>query len=126
MVISGSTPVQYMPSYPNTNIIRLAWTGEIKNLTHFLKNKKVRNITVNAISPGPILTPLHREHIMRSADQNGRSFEEEMNNKASSILRGKYGDVEDVANSVSFLLSTKSSHINGTNIILDGGESRSY
>jgi len=40
VVMSGSTSKSYMPNYPNTNVIRLAWTGEVKNLACFFGKRK--------------------------------------------------------------------------------------
>lgn len=34
VIISGETSKHYMPSYPNTNVLRLMWSGEVKNLCH--------------------------------------------------------------------------------------------
>ena len=40
VIISGNSSKNYLPNYPNTNVIRLAWTGELKNLVHFFCNQK--------------------------------------------------------------------------------------
>lgn len=123
IIISGSTSKEYLRAYPNTNIIRLAWIGEVKNLMHFLAIRKIR---VNAVSPGPILTKFHRNKIDKIASENKISFEEQISNNVQSIPLCKYGSLDDVANLVHFLISKKSGHINGTNILLDGGESNAY
>lgn len=39
---------------------------------------------------------------------------------------GYFGDTEDVANLVAYLCSEKAKHINGANIVVDGGESYSF
>mgnify|MGYP000048772654 CR=1 FL=1 len=123
VIISGNSSKNYLPSYPNTNVIRLAWTGEVKNLIHFFGERKIR---VNAISPGVILTDHHRERITKKAATNTITFEEQLVKDTASVPLKAYGKTEDVGNLVSFLLSTKSAHLNGTNIVLDGGESNTY
>ena len=123
VVISGNSSKDYLKAYPNTNVIRLAWTGEVKNLMHFLATRKIR---VNAISPGPILTPFHRDKIAKAAADHHITFKEQFQNNSKSIPLGTYGSLDDVANLVHFLLSKKSKHINGTNILLDGGASNAY
>ena len=123
IVISGNSSKNYLPGYPNTNVIRLAWSGEIKNLAHYYGKRKIR---VNAISPGPILTQFHIDRIKEKAFSNNISFEEQAAKNASSIPLGAYGKPDDVANLVLFLLSSKSAHLNGINIVLDGGESLAY
>ncbi|RZI45796.1 SDR family oxidoreductase [Candidatus Finniella inopinata] len=123
VIISGNSSKNYLPSYPNTNVIRLAWTGEIKNLMHFFGERKIR---VNAISPGVILTNHHIERITAKAASNKVTFEEQLAKDTAAIPLKSYGKPDDVGNLVSFLLSTKSDHLNGTNIVLDGGESNAY
>ncbi|WP_202149289.1 SDR family NAD(P)-dependent oxidoreductase [Candidatus Sarmatiella mevalonica] len=123
VIISGNSSKDYLKAYPNTNVIRLAWIGEVKNLMHFLAARKIR---VNAISPGPILTKFHRDKITKTASDNKITFEAQLRNDAKSIPLGAYGSLDDVTNLVHFLISKKSKHINGANILLDGGESNAY
>ena len=123
VVISGSSSKNYSSSYTNTNIIRLAWSGEIKNLMHFFADRKIR---VNSISPGTILTQHHEDRIKAKAISNNISYKAQLSQDTSSIPLKSYGRKEDVANLAIFLLSRKSSHLNGVNILLDGGESNTY
>lgn len=123
VVILGNSSKSYLPSYPNTNVIRLAWSGEIKNLTHFFGGRKIR---VNAISPGPILTQFHRDKINAKALSNNIAFEEQLAKDTSTIPLKSYGKTQDVANLIAFLMSAKSAHLNGNNVLLDGGESSAY
>ncbi len=123
ITIVGNTSKNYFPQFPNTNVIRTAWIGEIKNLMYFFSKPKIR---VNAISPGIILTDFHKKNIRKKALQNNLSFDQQLEKEVSSIPLKTYGKVEDVAYLVAFLLSHKSSHINGANIILDGGETTAY
>jgi 3-oxoacyl-[acyl-carrier protein] reductase len=123
VVISGNSSSSYLPNYPNTNVLRLMWVGEIKNLMHFFAQRKIR---VNAISPGPILTQFHIKRITQKAQVNHLSFEKQLIQETSAIPLKEYGSTTDVAYLVSFLLSEKSMHINGTNTLLDGGESNAY
>jgi 3-oxoacyl-[acyl-carrier protein] reductase len=67
-------------------------------------------INVNAISPGPILTP--------GTEVLGKEMYEEIRR---NIPLGRWGSPEDVANLVIFLASDESSFITGQNIIVDGG-----
>ncbi len=123
VIISGNSSKEYLRAYPNTNVIRLAWLGEIKNLVHFLAPRKIR---VNSISPGPILTQFHLDKISKIASENQVSFKKQLQNNAKSIPLGSYGSLDDITSLVYFLISNKSKHINGTNILLDGGESNAY
>lgn len=123
VIIIGNTSKFYTLNYPNINNFGVLWGGELKNLMYFFAP---RNIRVNAISPGPILTQYHITNTKKRAQENGITFEEQLKKDASSIPLKTYGKVEDIAFLVSFLLSTKSNHINGENIAIDGGEFTSY
>jgi 3-oxoacyl-[acyl-carrier protein] reductase len=67
-------------------------------------------INVNAIAPGPILTPTTR---------TGNKELEEQTKRA--IPLGRWGQPQDIANLVAFLASDKSSFITGQCIVADGG-----
>ncbi len=68
------------------------------------------NITVNAIMPGYILTPLVQRHPQEALD-----------GIAARVPLGRLGTTEEIANLVSFLASDESSYITGTAIVIDGG-----
>jgi NAD(P)-dependent dehydrogenase (short-subunit alcohol dehydrogenase family) len=67
-------------------------------------------INVNAVSPGPILTPGTRVLGEETYEQIGKS-----------IPLGRWGRPEEVASLVLFLASDESNFITGQNIIIDGG-----
>ena len=74
-----------------------------------------KGIRVNAVSPGSIVTPLHRGG-RSDADFNAYA---EMTSKI--IPAGRMGQPEDIANAVLFLASDNSSYVLGAEIIVDGG-----
>ena len=67
-------------------------------------------ISVNAISPGAILTERTQAEDPRYAE-----------NWASVIPKGRVGTVDDVANTALWLAEEAASHITGQNIVVDGG-----
>ena len=71
------------------------------------------NVTVNAISPGPIKTPRTRWFL----DQDTKNHDL----MTSRTPIGRLGEVDDVSNVAEFLISEKSGFITGQNIIVDGG-----
>jgi 3-oxoacyl-[acyl-carrier protein] reductase len=123
VVISGLTSVYYMPEYSNTNVLRVMWTAEIKNLVTQLSPQKIR---VNGVSPGVILTQRNIQKIQKRAQGEGRSYEIQLALETHETPSHQYGQPEDVAESVVFLLSKESKHVNGINLVLDGGLSRAY
>ena len=68
------------------------------------------DITVNAICPGSVLTPL-AEH--QSEAQKART--------AEKIPLGRWSTPEDQANGVLFLVSEEGSYVTGTTLEIDGG-----
>jgi NAD(P)-dependent dehydrogenase (short-subunit alcohol dehydrogenase family) len=75
-----------------------------------------RGIRVNAVSPGPVRTPLH--------DRLGATPEE---NAAigdaikAQIPLGRYGHAKEIADAVVFFASSEGAFAVGTELILDGG-----
>ncbi|KAB2954445.1 3-oxoacyl-[acyl-carrier-protein] reductase [Heliorestis acidaminivorans] len=69
-----------------------------------------RNITVNAVAPGFIVT-----------DMTDKLPEELRNNMIQAIPLSRFGQPEDVANVVVFLASEQSAYITGQTINVDGG-----
>jgi 3-oxoacyl-[acyl-carrier protein] reductase len=123
VIIAGITSVYYIPEYANSNILRLMWLGELKNLTFKLGPLGIR---VNMISPNIILTTSHNKRIQLKADQEGISFKDQLEKESAEIPLHKFGTAEDVAEAVSFLISERAGHITGVNLLLDGGLSRAY
>jgi NAD(P)-dependent dehydrogenase (short-subunit alcohol dehydrogenase family) len=71
------------------------------------------NITVNAISPGPIKTPRTNWFLKQDPETEALMI--------SRTPVGRIGNTDDVSNAIEFLMSEKSSFITGQNIIVDGG-----
>ncbi|PCE62967.1 SDR family NAD(P)-dependent oxidoreductase [Sediminicola luteus] len=75
-----------------------------------------RNIRVNAISPGPISTPIYEKTGMSEEQIEGMA-----QNMGAQVPLKRFGSPEDVAHLVSFLASDKASFITGSEYIIDGG-----
>lgn len=80
-------------------------------------------ITVNAIAPGAILTPLVQASLEQVSpgnwEQAGQSF-------VSVNPMQRFGQPEEVAKVVAFLLSDDASFVNAAVIPIDGGQSAKY
>ena len=68
-------------------------------------------IRVNAISPGPVLTPATLRE----------SRAEDIAQFCSSFGEGRYGEVEEVAAAVSFLVSDEAEYVHASTVHIDGG-----
>lgn len=82
------------------------WTADLRH----------RKIRVNAISPGPIDTPIFSNLL-----QNEEQSEQFKKNIVNTVPMGRMGSPDEVAKAVSFLASDDSSYITGIELSVDGG-----
>jgi NAD(P)-dependent dehydrogenase (short-subunit alcohol dehydrogenase family) len=75
-----------------------------------------RGIRVNAVSPGPINTP-----IMDKFDMPTEALDGMKKTLSEKVPLGRLGSDEEVAHMVAFLASADASYITGANMIVDGG-----
>ena len=75
-----------------------------------------RGIRVNVVSPGPIVTPIF-DRLGLPKEQVDAFAEQIM----TSIPMKRFGQPEEVANTVLFLASPESSYISGQEVFVDGG-----
>ena len=85
------------------------------SLTHNMAIQYAPYVNVNAIAPGFIGTKKELE-----------GYDEQfLKQETEKILVGRYGEPEEVAELVSFLISDKANYINNTIIRIDGGQMNS-
>jgi NAD(P)-dependent dehydrogenase (short-subunit alcohol dehydrogenase family) len=77
---------------------------------------KARKIRVNAISPGPIDTP-----IFNVLNQSKEEIEQLKKSLITSVPMGRMGSPDEIAKVVSFLASDESSFVTGIELFVDGG-----
>ena len=78
-------------------------------------NLNQRNIRVNAISPGPIDTPIVNRVL------NEQQTQQFIQNVVKATPIGRMGRPDEVAKAVSFLASDDSSYVTGIELFVDGG-----
>ena len=76
------------------------------------------NITVNAICPGYILTPMVKGMANEVDQDNPQKVIDEI---AGTIPMGRLGKIEEIGELAAFLASDESTYITGTQIVIDGG-----
>lgn len=97
--------------------IYAATKAALRSLTRIFAAELVgRNIRVNAVSPGPIETPIYGKLGM-SEDQ----VKEMAGGIVSQVPMKRFGTADEVAKTVAFLASDDSSYITGIEIDVDGG-----
>jgi glucose 1-dehydrogenase len=76
-----------------------------------------KNITVNNIAPGAIITPINKGLLNDKA---------KLDPLLANIPLGRMGTVDDVASLAAFLASDEASYITGSTYVVDGGLMRNY
>ena len=82
-------------------------------------------ITVNNVLPGFTDTERLREIILMKSGKEGLSQEKVINRMKNSVPAGRFGSPEEVGNAVGFLASPAAAYINGINLPVDGGRTKS-
>jgi NAD(P)-dependent dehydrogenase (short-subunit alcohol dehydrogenase family) len=85
-----------------------SWTVDLKH----------RKIRVNAVSPGPIATPMFSSRGTGLSEEQVEQFKTSIIN---AVPLGRMGNPDEVAKAVSFLASDDSSYVTGIELFVDGG-----
>ena len=93
---------------------KAALIGFTKGLAAELANK---NIRVNAIMPGYIMTPMVENMAKETNEENPKSV---IDGIANAIPMKRLGTIEELGNLAAFLASDESSYITAQGIVIDG------
>jgi 3-oxoacyl-[acyl-carrier protein] reductase len=122
LTIASSGVVQPIPNLVISNTLRSSLVGWSKTLaTEVAKD----GITVNLVLPGRIETDRTGELDAANAKAQSKSVDEVAAAARATIPAGRYGRVEEFADTVCFLASERASYITGSVIRVDGGAVRS-
>ncbi len=111
-----------IPGLGVSNTIRAAVANWSKTLSIELGSY---GITVNNVLPGFTNTNRLRSLISKKAEVQGKTEMEIAKEMKSSVPAARFGEAYEVANAVAFLCSPAASYINGINIPVDGGRTKS-
>lgn len=111
-----NTSVNAHIGMPNTTVYG-ATKAALQSLARTLSGELIgRGIRVNAVSPGPISTPLYGK-LGFSHDQLSAVAE----SIRKQVPAGRFGEASEVANAVVFLASDESAFTVGAELMIDGG-----
>jgi len=118
--IAGKRGVEFMGAYSASKF------GVISLTQTLAKELGRHNITVNAICPGFLWTPMwenlakwFRSNVPHLADKNEKEIFEDRVKSMTPLLRPQ--TPEDIANLAAFLVSDQADNLTGQSINLDGG-----
>jgi NAD(P)-dependent dehydrogenase (short-subunit alcohol dehydrogenase family) len=111
-----NTSVNAHIGMPNTSVYG-ATKAALLSLTRTLSGELIaRGIRVNAVSPGPISTPLYGKLGLSETDLKAVSASIQ-----SQVPAGRFGTPSEIANAVVFLASDESAFTVGAELQVDGG-----
>jgi NAD(P)-dependent dehydrogenase (short-subunit alcohol dehydrogenase family) len=114
IILTSSTVVHFgMPGASIYAASKAALNSLAKTLAVELASKKMR---VNVVSPGPVTTPIFGKMGMAKHEQ-----EQVAAGILAQVPLGRFGESHEIAKAVSYLASTDSAFVTGTELLVDGG-----
>jgi NAD(P)-dependent dehydrogenase (short-subunit alcohol dehydrogenase family) len=111
-----NTSINAHVGMPNSSVYAASKAAVLSLNRVFATELAPRKIRVNAVSPGPVETPLYGKLGLEKAEVEG--FGAILGEK---ILLKRFGQPSEIAKTVSFLASDDASFITGSEIVVDGG-----
>lgn len=100
--------------------------GAVANWSKTLANELGKfNITVNNVLPGATNTVRLKSIAEAKSDKTGESVNDILKGMGQESPMGRIAEPEEVAEAIAFLASPRASYINGINVPVDGGRTKS-
>lgn len=119
VMLTSSSVKEPIANLALSNILRPSVAALAKTLALELATQGIR---VNHVIPGRISTDRVRELDEIASKRQGITLEEQQKRSKMKIPMGRYGEPEEFARAVTFLLSDAASYITGATLQIDGGQ----
>jgi NAD(P)-dependent dehydrogenase (short-subunit alcohol dehydrogenase family) len=118
IVITGSiASIQGIPAFSVYAATKAALRSFARSWATDLKGRDIR---VNVVSPGVIVTPAYKTELKMN-DEQIAAYSLEV---AETTPLGRVGEADEIAKAVSFLASDDASYITGIELFVDGGRAQ--
>lgn len=107
-----------IPTLELSNGARAGLTGAVAALARKVAH---RNVTINALLPGPFETDRLRGTTTKMASARGASFEDVHKERMAEVPAKRFGTTEEFGAMAAFLCSAHGGYMTGQNFVLDGG-----
>lgn len=113
--LNGLSPAALVGAY---NVAKAGVLSLTRTLAMELAPYRVR---VNAVCPGPVYTDFNKKVMTQRAQILGTTTEEMVDRVRKAVPLGRWGEPEDIANMVAFLVSDEACWITGEVFTVSGG-----
>lgn len=115
IVVTGSiASIQGVPAFSVYAATKAALRSFARTWASDLKGRDIR---VNVVSPGVVVTPAYKSELKMTDEQ----IEAYIKEVAETTPLGRVGQADEIAKAVSFLASDDASYITGVELFVDGG-----
>jgi 3-oxoacyl-[acyl-carrier protein] reductase len=116
---SGNTAVTPKPGFAAVGVINAAIAALSKT---FAEQGISDGVQVNCVMPGAVMTKRRQQHLAKWSEEKSMTMTEAEGSFLKEIKIKRYGQPEEIAELMAFLLSPLSRWITGTVQRIDGGE----
>lgn len=107
-----------IPTLELSNGARAGLTGAVASLS---RRTAAKNVTINALLPGPFDTDRLRGNNAKAAAASGQTVEQVSQARKKEVPAGRFGTTGEFGATAAFLCSAHAGFITGQNIVIDGG-----
>ena len=117
--LSGSAALDPKPAFAAVAAINAAIIALAKA---FAEQGIIDGVQVNSVVPGPVMTGRRRSFMQKWAPAHNMTVEDAMKQFPEKVGISRYGEPEEVADLLAFMVSPAAKWMTGTSVRIDGGE----